>query len=222
MFLFFLHSRGANFLTQVLLRPGASDLTGSFRWVVRLLWRKLFFLLYMAQSSVFSRCFLLFTPVRLYKKKVLENLVERCVSKGYVFQMEMIVRARQLNYTIGEVSPNLFMRWCIWRCTCSLSGCCFQIAQRRWGCVNYRVLNHLQMWKKTISHFISALRILYTAVGLVTNHQCLDWCETCVLAVKAQGGQVFLKTHRNQMWATPEDQICVIYVLFKRCSAAKH
>uniref|UniRef100_A0A3Q1B948 Dolichol-phosphate mannosyltransferase subunit 1 n=1 Tax=Amphiprion ocellaris TaxID=80972 RepID=A0A3Q1B948_AMPOC len=63
-------SRGANFLSQVLLRPGASDLTGSFR---------------------------------LYKKKVLENLVERCVSKGYVFQMELIIRARQLNYTIGEV-----------------------------------------------------------------------------------------------------------------------
>ncbi|KAK5863094.1 hypothetical protein PBY51_000150 [Eleginops maclovinus] len=63
-------SRGANFVTQVLLRPGASDLTGSFR---------------------------------LYKKAVLESLVERCVSKGYVFQMEMIVRARQLNYTIGEV-----------------------------------------------------------------------------------------------------------------------
>ncbi|XP_068589169.1 dolichol-phosphate mannosyltransferase subunit 1 [Cebidichthys violaceus] len=63
-------SRGANFLTQVLLRPGASDLTGSFR---------------------------------LYKKAVLESLVERCVSKGYVFQMEMIVRARQLNYTVGEV-----------------------------------------------------------------------------------------------------------------------
>lgn len=63
-------SRGANFLTQVLLRPGASDLTGSFR---------------------------------LYKREVLESLVERCVSKGYVFQMEMIVRARQFNYTIGEV-----------------------------------------------------------------------------------------------------------------------
>lgn len=45
------------------------------------------------------------TGVRLYKKKVLESLVERCVSKGYVFQMEMIVRARQLNYTIGEVRP---------------------------------------------------------------------------------------------------------------------
>uniref|UniRef100_A0A8C7MUB3 Dolichol-phosphate mannosyltransferase subunit 1 n=1 Tax=Oncorhynchus kisutch TaxID=8019 RepID=A0A8C7MUB3_ONCKI len=63
-------SRGANYVTQVLLRPGASDLTGSFR---------------------------------LYKKEVLESLVERCVSKGYVFQMEMIVRARQGNYSIGEV-----------------------------------------------------------------------------------------------------------------------
>ena len=26
-----------------------------------------------------------------------------CVSKGYVFQMEMIIRARQFGYTIGEV-----------------------------------------------------------------------------------------------------------------------
>ncbi|XP_067856696.1 dolichol-phosphate mannosyltransferase subunit 1 [Heptranchias perlo] len=63
-------SRGANFVTQVLLRPGASDLTGSFR---------------------------------LYRKEVLQRLVEKCVSKGYVFQMEMIVRARQLDYNIGEV-----------------------------------------------------------------------------------------------------------------------
>ncbi|PNF34503.1 putative dolichol-phosphate mannosyltransferase [Cryptotermes secundus] len=63
-------SRGANFLTQLLLRPGASDLTGSFR---------------------------------LYKKDVLQKLIETCVSKGYVFQMEMIVRARQQGYTIGEV-----------------------------------------------------------------------------------------------------------------------
>lgn len=55
-------------------------------------------------------CFLtlllfLLTHVRLYKKKVLESLVEQCVSKGYVFQMEVIIRARQLNYTIGEVRP---------------------------------------------------------------------------------------------------------------------
>lgn len=63
-------SRGANYVTQILLRPGASDLTGSFR---------------------------------LYRKEVLEHLVSACVSKGYVFQMEMIIRARQYNYTIGEV-----------------------------------------------------------------------------------------------------------------------
>nr|CAG4649590.1 EOG090X0B9X [Scapholeberis mucronata]SVE93809.1 EOG090X0B9X [Scapholeberis mucronata] len=63
-------SRGANYVTQVLLRPGASDLTGSFR---------------------------------LYKKSVLEKLVQSCKSKGYVFQMEMIIRARQFGFTIGEV-----------------------------------------------------------------------------------------------------------------------
>ena len=30
------NSRGANFLAQVLLRPGASDLTGSFRYKISL------------------------------------------------------------------------------------------------------------------------------------------------------------------------------------------
>ncbi|XP_077982310.1 dolichol-phosphate mannosyltransferase subunit 1-like [Glandiceps talaboti] len=40
---------------------------------------------------------------RLYKKEVLQKLVDSCVSKGYVFQMEMLVRARQLNYSVGEV-----------------------------------------------------------------------------------------------------------------------
>ncbi|XP_034826169.1 dolichol-phosphate mannosyltransferase subunit 1 [Maniola hyperantus] len=63
-------SRGANFITQLLLRPNTSDLTGSFR---------------------------------LYKKDILQKLIDSCVSKGYVFQMEMIIRARQLDYTIGEV-----------------------------------------------------------------------------------------------------------------------
>jgi dolichol-phosphate mannosyltransferase len=63
-------SRGANYLTQVLLNPGVSDLTGSFR---------------------------------LYKKDVLQLLISECVSKGYVFQMEMIVRARSKGLTIAEV-----------------------------------------------------------------------------------------------------------------------
>ena len=63
-------SRTANYIAQILLRPKASDLTGSFR---------------------------------LYKKEVLEKLVNSCISKGYVFQMEMIVRARQFGFSVGEV-----------------------------------------------------------------------------------------------------------------------
>ncbi|KAH7636864.1 dolichol-phosphate mannosyltransferase-like protein [Dermatophagoides farinae] len=63
-------SRGANYLTQVLLRPGVSDLTGSFR---------------------------------LYRREALEKLVESSVSKGYVFQMEMMVLARKFGYEISEV-----------------------------------------------------------------------------------------------------------------------
>ncbi|CAH8855832.1 unnamed protein product [Trichobilharzia szidati] len=63
-------SRTANYIAQVLLRPKASDLTGSFR---------------------------------LYKKEVLKDLVSRCTSRGYVFQMEMIVLASTLGYKIGEV-----------------------------------------------------------------------------------------------------------------------
>jgi dolichol-phosphate mannosyltransferase len=40
---------------------------------------------------------------RLYKKNVLKKLIEATISKGYVFQMEMMVRARQFNFTIGEI-----------------------------------------------------------------------------------------------------------------------
>eukprot|EP01126_Amoeba_proteus_P061326 TRINITY_DN821_c0_g1_i6.p1 TRINITY_DN821_c0_g1~~TRINITY_DN821_c0_g1_i6.p1 ORF type:complete len:240 (-),score=37.46 TRINITY_DN821_c0_g1_i6:140-859(-) len=40
---------------------------------------------------------------RLYKKSKLLHLMGLCQSSGYVFQMEMIVRARQCGYTIAEV-----------------------------------------------------------------------------------------------------------------------
>lgn len=40
---------------------------------------------------------------RLYKKPALENIIASTKSKGYVFQMEMMVRARSFGYTIGEV-----------------------------------------------------------------------------------------------------------------------
>jgi len=41
---------------------------------------------------------------RLYKKSALEDVISSCVSKGYVFQMEMIVRATRKGYHIEEVS----------------------------------------------------------------------------------------------------------------------
>ncbi|PHJ23718.1 dolichol-phosphate mannosyltransferase subunit 1 [Cystoisospora suis] len=40
---------------------------------------------------------------RLFKRPVLEDLMKRITSKGYVFQMEVAVRARSLGYSIGEV-----------------------------------------------------------------------------------------------------------------------
>ncbi|KAF4380242.1 hypothetical protein F8388_024535 [Cannabis sativa] len=42
-------------------------------------------------------------PGRLYRKSVLEDVISSCVSKGYVFQMEMIVRASRKGYHIEEV-----------------------------------------------------------------------------------------------------------------------
>lgn len=49
-----LTSRVANFIAQTLVRPRASDLTGSFR---------------------------------LYRREVLEHLISKSKSTGYVFQM---------------------------------------------------------------------------------------------------------------------------------------
>ena len=63
-------SRGANLFATVMLRPGVSDLTGSFR---------------------------------LYKKPVLDRVIAQTQSKGYTFQMEMMVRARASGATVGEV-----------------------------------------------------------------------------------------------------------------------
>jgi len=63
-------SRGANLFADTLLRPGVSDLTGSFR---------------------------------LYKKEVLQKVIRSTESKGYTFQMEMMVRAKAMGFTVGEV-----------------------------------------------------------------------------------------------------------------------
>ncbi|KAL9100770.1 MAG: hypothetical protein Q9163_003887 [Psora crenata] len=63
-------SRGANLFADTVLRPGVSDLTGSFR---------------------------------LYKREVLENVISSTKSKGYSFQMELMVRAKGMGYRVAEV-----------------------------------------------------------------------------------------------------------------------
>jgi dolichol-phosphate mannosyltransferase len=70
------------------LNPGVSDLTGSFRCVYDAEW----FREYSADILV-----------RLYRLPVLRHIITLTQSRGYVFQMEMIVRARALGYTVGEV-----------------------------------------------------------------------------------------------------------------------
>ena len=65
-----LTSRVANYLAHVLLNPGVSDLTGSFR---------------------------------LYRKDALERMVRSVKSKGYVFQMEIIVRCKKAGLRVAEV-----------------------------------------------------------------------------------------------------------------------
>lgn len=65
-----LTSRVANYIAHVLLQPGVSDLTGSYR---------------------------------LYKREVIDQIMRTVVSTGYVFQMEIIVRAKAMGFTVGEV-----------------------------------------------------------------------------------------------------------------------
>ncbi len=43
------------------------------------------------------------TGCRLYKKEVLAEVIGKVQSKGYVFQMEVVVRARQLGCSVAEV-----------------------------------------------------------------------------------------------------------------------
>ena len=40
---------------------------------------------------------------RLYRRECLEDVISRVESKGYTFQMEMMVRARRAGYRVGEV-----------------------------------------------------------------------------------------------------------------------
>jgi dolichol-phosphate mannosyltransferase len=40
---------------------------------------------------------------RLYRREVLQDVMSKVISKGYVFQMEVIVRAEKMGYAVEEV-----------------------------------------------------------------------------------------------------------------------
>ncbi|KAA8528823.1 hypothetical protein F0562_036178 [Nyssa sinensis] len=60
---------------------------------------------------------------RLYRKSVLEDVISSCVSKGYIFQMEMIVQARRKGYHIKELdkTTQLGLRSCACKCSGSFA-----------------------------------------------------------------------------------------------------
>ncbi|EPT25364.1 dolichol-phosphate-mannose synthase family protein [Toxoplasma gondii ME49] len=58
---------------------------------------------FLAQTLLNPRVSDLTGSFRLFKRNALENIMTRIISKGYVFQMEVAVRARELGYSIGEV-----------------------------------------------------------------------------------------------------------------------
>lgn len=63
-------SRVANYLAHLVLRPGVSDLTGSFR---------------------------------LYTVDSFRRIMQQMEAKGFVFQMEVIVRAKKMGFDVREV-----------------------------------------------------------------------------------------------------------------------
>mmetsp|Transcript_3156 Transcript_3156/g.4842 ORF Transcript_3156/g.4842 Transcript_3156/m.4842 type:complete len:241 (+) Transcript_3156:222-944(+) len=58
---------------------------------------------YIAQTILRPRVTDLTGSFRLYKKEVLDTLLKHVKSKGYVFQMEIIIRAEHMGYRIGSV-----------------------------------------------------------------------------------------------------------------------
>nr|XP_025669101.1 uncharacterized protein LOC112767458 isoform X2 [Arachis hypogaea] len=59
----------------------------------------------LAQTFLWPSVLDLTRSFRLYRKSMLEDIISCCISKGYVFQMEMIVRAFRKGYHIEENQP---------------------------------------------------------------------------------------------------------------------
>lgn len=63
---------------------------------------------FLAKTLLGNDCSDLTGSFRLYKKEVLEKVIKDIVSKGYAFQMEIIIRAVQYGFKVQEV-PIIFV-----------------------------------------------------------------------------------------------------------------
>ncbi|KAL4466042.1 hypothetical protein ABPG74_004279 [Tetrahymena malaccensis] len=63
---------------------------------------------FIAKTTLGSSCSDLTGSFRLYKKDVIERIMKEIISKGYAFQMEILIRAQGYNYKIEEV-PIIFV-----------------------------------------------------------------------------------------------------------------
>ena len=63
---------------------------------------------FLAKTLLGNDCSDLTGSFRLYKKEVLEKIIKDIISKGYAFQMEIIIRATQYGYKIEEI-PIIFV-----------------------------------------------------------------------------------------------------------------
>jgi len=58
---------------------------------------------FLASTFLGVNCSDLTGSFRLYKRDVLEKVIKDVVSRGYAFQMEIIIRAKAYGYTLQEV-----------------------------------------------------------------------------------------------------------------------
>jgi dolichol-phosphate mannosyltransferase len=63
---------------------------------------------FIARAATGSQCSDLTGSFRLYKKEVLAKVIKDVVSKGYAFQMEIIIRAQDYGFKVEEV-PLVFV-----------------------------------------------------------------------------------------------------------------
>ena len=91
----------ADIVTGTRYRPGG----GVFGWDFK---RKLTSRVanFIAKSALGSDCTDLTGSYRLYKKEVLAKVIKDVISRGYAFQMKIIIRAQDYGLTVEEVTLN--------------------------------------------------------------------------------------------------------------------